>query len=50
MAPESLVPYPVLTGANSYIGANYWTNIEAPNTVANGVITTPAPAPVDGSL
>lgn len=49
MAPESLVPYPVLTGANSYIGANYWTNIEAPNTVANGVITTPAPAPVDGS-
>ena len=49
MAPESMVPYPILTGANSYLGAAYWTNIEAPNVVANGVVTTPAPAPGTGT-
>lgn len=49
MAPESMVPYPVLTGANSYIGAPYWTSIEAPNVVANGAIVLPTPAPPTGT-
>jgi hypothetical protein len=49
MAPESMVPYPILTGADSYLGAAYWTNIEAPNTVANGAIVLPNPAPPTGT-
>ena len=49
MAPESMVPYPILTDANSYVPVGYWANIEAPQTLANGVITTPAPAPAAGT-
>ena len=49
MAPESMVPHPILTDANSYLGLDYWTNIESPQGVANGVITTPAPAPGTGT-
>jgi len=49
MAPESMVPQAVLTGAGSYLGDAYWTTIEAPNTAANNVITIPTPAPGDGA-
>ena len=50
MAPESLASQVVLSdNVASLIPGAYWTTIEAPETVANGVITTPAPAPGTGT-